>query len=164
MSPMLRWILAAFAVVLAACSQGKSGSAAGDTTARAGADTSRGMAGMPGMKNMQAGAGMMGVAMMDSMGAHIRTMCGMGAEQMESMLPMHRQMTANMVAQMNDQMRQMYVPASVDWTSTVDSVREDLVQMPDMSPRHLQQFMPAHCARVQRLLRMHQMMMQGTAR
>jgi hypothetical protein len=122
------------------------------------------MTGMPGMKTMQARAGMMDVAMMDSMGAHVRAMCGMGAEQMKSMLPMHRQMTANMIAQMNDQMRQMYVPASADWTSTVDSVREDLAQMSDMSPRQLQQVMPGHCARVQRLLRMHQMMMEGTAR
>ena len=81
-------------------------------------------------------AGMMGgqmAAMMDSVGMRIRMMDSMTATQMKDMLPMYRQMVANMLAQMNQEMRSMNMPADRAWTATIDSLRQDLVRMPDMS-------------------------------
>jgi hypothetical protein len=47
------------------------------------------------------------------------------------------------------------------WNALVDSVRQDLVHMPDMSGQELKTLMPAHQARVMRLMQMHQQMMRG---
>ena len=117
--------------------------------------------GMPGMQGMQdMGGGMMG-GMMDSMSAQMRMMDTVKAAQMKSMMPMHRQMVANILSQMTSEMRSMNMPASPEWTATVDSLRQDLIHMPEMGPQELKRFMPAHHARVMRLMDMHRSMMQG---
>jgi aryl-alcohol dehydrogenase-like predicted oxidoreductase len=116
------------------------------------------MPGMPGMGGMP----MQGGAMMPQMmRAHMDTMMSMGADRMKAMLPMHRQMVANMLAQMNQQMQSMHMPADTKWTALADSVRQDLVRMPGMSDQALKGFMPPHQARVMRLMAMHQQMMGG---
>jgi hypothetical protein len=77
------------------------------------------------------------------------------------MLPIHRQMAANMIAQMNREMGGMNMGADAGWTATVDSLRQDLVRMPEMGGSELQSFVPAHHARLERLMQMHQAMMGG---
>jgi hypothetical protein len=163
-------ILAAFGVV--GC-RSKTGSGMGDTAAVAheagsleGArrDSARdtaaaGTGGMAGMSGRAGMSGMMNDAIMDSMQARMRMMTAASPAQMKAMLPVHRQMVANMLSQMNDEMRKMNMPASAAWTATVDSVRQDLVHEPDMSVRELGTNMGAHCARVSRLLEMHRAMM-----
>lgn len=111
---------------------------------------------MPGMQGI---SGTQGGGMMEEMQAHMRTMQGVGGDSLKAMLPMHRQMAANMIAQMNREMRDMNMPADAGWTATVDSLRQDLVRMPEMGGSELQSFMPAHQARLERLTRMHQTMM-----
>jgi hypothetical protein len=98
---------------------------------------------------------------LEQMQAHLGSMRGAGGDSLKAMLPTHRPMTANMIAEMNREMRQMNMPADPAWTATVDSLRQDLVRMPEMSPAELQGAMPAHEARIERLMQMHRSMMRG---
>lgn len=121
-----------------------------------------GMPGMPGMGMEEAG-GMQGGEgdMMGRMGAHMQMMQGMSGDSMRAMLPMHRQMVANMIASMNREMRDMNMPADAAWSATVDSLRSDLVAMPEMDAAELEALMPAHHRRAMRLMEMHGEMMEG---
>jgi hypothetical protein len=140
------------AAAFAACrSPDRDASRAPDTAART--DTAGGTAGMQGMH------GMTGTAMMDSMQTHMRMMDTMGADQMTAMLPMHRQMVANMLSRMNAEMRSMNMQADQTWNAAADSLRQDLVRMPGMSAPELKAMMPAHHARMTRLMQMHRDMM-----
>lgn len=116
-------------------------------------DTAHPMASMPGM------AGSASSGMMDSMETHMRAMTTAGTDQLKAMVPEHRQMVANMISQMNQEMRSMSMPATAAWTATMDSVRQDLIHLPDMSATDLKVMMPAHHARITRLLQMHRDMM-----
>lgn len=119
------------------------------------ADTAK-AGGMAGMQGMQ---GMMSPAMADSMQAEMQRMAAMTPDQMAAMLPMHRQMVGNMLAQMSSDMRSMNMPADAAWTALTDSVRQDLIRLPAMSKMELKQAMAAHQARVTRLMQMHKEMM-----
>jgi hypothetical protein len=141
---------------LAACSAADSGNAADSGQASAAQDTAGAMSGMEGMPGMP-GTG--GSGMMEQMQAHLRMMDGAGPDSIQAMLPTHRQMVANMIAQFNKDMRGMNMPSDTAWTATVDSLRQDLTRMPEMSASELQQFMPAHGARVMRLMESHRTMM-----
>lgn len=146
----------AAALALAACSGGEAENAADTSQAPAAQDSAGAMSGMGGMQGMQ---GMAGGGMMEQMQAHMRMMDGAGADSMQAMLPMHRQMVANMLAQFNKDMRGMDMTSNTAWNATVDSLRQDLTRMPEMSASELQQFMPAHGARVMRLMESHRSMM-----
>ena len=100
---------------------------------------------------------------LEGMQAHIRSMQGVSSDSLRAMLPMHRQMVANMIAEMNREMRGMNMSADAAWTATADSLRQDLVRMPEMTAAELQSFMPAHQARVDRLMQMHGSMIGGVA-
>ena len=115
--------------------------------------------GMPGMAGMQGMHGMMSSASMDSMHAEMQKMQGMTADQMAAMLPMHRQMAANMLSKMTADMRSMNMPADAAWTATTDSVRQDLTRLPELSKEQLNQALPAHHARMMKLMQMHKDMM-----
>jgi hypothetical protein len=104
--------------------------------------------------------GMMSAATMDSMETHMRMLDGMSGEQMKAMLPAHRQMVANMLSQMNQEMRSMNMSGDPQWTATADSIRQDLIHMAEMSPQELNRAMPAHHARITRLMEMHRKMTQ----
>lgn len=118
-----------------------------------------GMAGMAGMSGMAGMGGMMDTAMMDSMQAHMRMMDTTSAARMKEMLPMHRQMAADMLSRMSSEMRSMNMPADARWSATADSLRQDLIRMPEMSAGELEAMMPAHHARMMRLMQMHRDMM-----
>lgn len=62
---------------------------------------------------------------------------------------------------MNREMRNMSMAADAGWKATVDSLRQDLVRMPQMGRTELQSFMPAHQVRLERLMQMHDSMMEG---
>lgn len=148
-------------LVLAACSS-KDTSMENATTA---ADSGLAIKATPagdtaGRKGMQMG-GMMGSAMTDSMQSHMRMMEGVPAGQIKAMLPAHRQMVANMLSQLNGEMRKMNMSSDAKWTALTDSIRQDLTRMPDMSGTQLKSFMPQHDARVMRLMDMHRSMMGG---
>ena len=145
----------------AASSDSAANAAAGSLEASTRKDTAGGMVGMPGMSGGQMGD-MMSAAMMDSMQTHLTMMDSMSADRMKAMLPMHRQMVANMLSRMNSEMRQMNMSPDAAWTATIDSVRRDLTNMPELSGSQLKALMPDHHARVMRLLQSHRAMMGGT--
>lgn len=134
------------------------------------ADTGQGASGMQGMKGMQGMQGMaggrmadmMGAGMMDSMQTHMRMMDGVSAAQMKAMLPAHRQMVANMLSQLDGDMRKMNMKPDAKESALRDSVRQDLVRMPEMSAAEVRSFMPEHAARVMRLMQGHMSMMGGS--
>ena len=111
-------------------------------------------AGMEGMGGMQVGGGMM-----EQMQAHMQQMQGVNGEQIQANLPQHRQMVANMISQMNREMREMNMTTDQEWNSTIDAIRQDLTRLPEMDVQELETFMPEHRQRVERLMEMHRSMM-----
>ena len=145
--------IAAAVALLAACGGGEEGTEVAveaDTATQASPEAAGGMQGM---------AGMQGDGMMQEMQSHMQMMMGMSPDSMAAMMPQHRQMAANMLAQMNRDMQQMNMPGDAAWTATVDSLRQDLTRLPEMSAQELGAFMPGHHARMTRLMEMHRSMM-----
>ena len=148
---MRRTLARVLLTLLAAC--GRPAADRADSTA-AKTDSSS-MSGMSGMSGMTSGT------MMDSMAAHMRTMDTTSASSVQTMMPMHRQMAANLIAQMNNEMRSMNMTADARWTALTDSVRQDLVRMPEMTAQQLRTFMSGHHGRLTRLMQGHRDMMKG---
>jgi hypothetical protein len=98
---------------------------------------------------------------MEEMQAHLQGMHGASGDSLRAMLPAHRQMTANMLASMGREMREMDMKGDAAWEATADSLRQDLVRMPEMGAAELKGFMPAHQARLERLMEMHRRMSGG---
>lgn len=96
---------------------------------------------------------------MQEMQTHMGMMRGAGGDSLRALLPMHRQMAANVLARMNGEMRGMNMAADPAWTATVDSLRQDLTRMPEMGTEELRTMLPAHAARLTRLMEMHRAMM-----
>jgi hypothetical protein len=140
-----------FLLVLAvgACRQGGEGDTSRDT----------GMAGMEGMRGGAAGLG--STQLMTVMDAQMGTMLNATADSMKAMLPMYRQMLANMIAQIDREMRDMNMTGDAAWNATLDSLRQDLRVMPDLSAQALRDLMPAHSLRVRRFIDTHRSMMGG---
>lgn len=159
MNTFQRWTLTlAAGWALAACrGPGAQEEAATEGEPAAAEETPTPAPGMPGMQGMQGG-------MMEGMQSHMQMMQGMSGDSMMAMMPEHRQMVGNMLSQTNREMQDMNMPGDTAWNATVDSLRDDLTRMPEMSPEELQQFMPGHEERVMRLMKMHQEMMQGMNR
>lgn len=133
----------------------------GDAATSAAALDSAGMQGMTGMTGAS-DSSMSGMS--GEMHAHMLAMTGAAADSMKRMVPMHRQRVANMIAKMNGEMRDMQMTGNPEWSATVDSLRQDLVRLPELSGPELSTMMPAHHARVTRLSAMHQQMMRAMAR
>jgi hypothetical protein len=83
----------------------------------------------------------------------------MPADSMKAIVPMHRQMVANLIAQLEREMRDMNMTGDAAWNATLDSLRQDLRVMPELSAQALRDFMPAHSSRVRRVVEMHRSMM-----
>ena len=113
---------------------------------------------MPGMGSM---GSMESEGMMREMRSHMQAMSAAGADSLRRVLPMHRQMTANMLQQMNTEMRGMQMAGDTSWIALTDSVRQDLTQLPDVSSAELPGFMDRHRGRVERLMTRHEQMVRG---
>lgn len=110
--------------------------------------------GMEGMGGMP-----MRTAASDQMRVHMMAMQAASGDSAMRMLPIHRQMAANMLAQFNREMSQMNMPDDPAWGAIVDSLRQDLARMAEWSPAEMQQMMPGHRERMLRLMEMHRSMM-----
>ena len=149
-------------LALSACAKDRTSS---DTSATANVRTApmdtgslTGMRGMP-MQDSGAVSGMSG--MKNTMGDMQKQMDGImkaTPTQMKAMMPAHRQMAANMLGEMTAEMRKMNMSGDAAWTAAVDSVRQDLLHMPELNGRELEAAMPAHHSRMMRLMTMHQAM------
>ena len=139
-------------LALAACGGGEEAEVSNSAPAADSAAPMAGMAGMAGMTAPDTG----GAAQME---AHMQAMESASEDSLTALLPEHRQRVANMIARMNQEMRDMNMPADAGWTATVDSLRQDLRRMPEMDATELKTLMPAHHARVTRLSELHGAMM-----
>ena len=99
--------------------------------------------------------------MMDEMEGHLKDAATVTADSVKVMLPMHRQMVANMLSQFDREMRDMNMKADANWDALADSVRSDLTRMPELSAGDLKTMMEAHAARVRRLMELHRGMTGG---
>ena len=144
------------ALAVAACSDGRNANNADMDRAFDAQGTGGAMSGMEGMPGMQ-GTG--GSAMHEQMEAHLRIMDGAGPDSLQAAIPTHRQLVTTMITQFNTDMRGMGMTSDTAWNATVDSVQQDLTRMQGMSATDLQRMMPAHGARVRRLMESHRMMM-----
>lgn len=107
---------------------------------------------MPGMSGAaQPGAG--------GMEPHLTTMMSANTDSLEGLVPTHRQMAANMIADMNKEMREMNMTGDAAWAATLDSVRADLQIMADLAPGQVKSMLPLHVGRVRRLQNLHKTMM-----
>ena len=122
-------------------------------------DDTEGMEGMPGMSSATDSSQGTGDASA-AMRTHLERMSAMTPDSMHAAVPEHRQRVANMLAQMNREMSSMNMASDAAWTATVDSIRSDLTTMPNLSAEETAAMMPAHRARVERLMSMHQAMME----
>jgi hypothetical protein len=93
--------------------------------------------------------------LMDSMHSAMHRMESMDSAQIAALLPMHRQMVGAMLSEMGADTGQMSATAAAAWTATADSVRRDLAGLPQMASSELKRTIPAHEARVMRLMKMH---------
>ena len=149
----MRHVFIMFALLpVAACDLTREHPAADSIIAAAragGADT----AGMPmhTMPSRAVGSG----TMMEEMRATMRAMQTVNADSLHSALPMHRQMASDMLAQMNKEMADMKMPADARWSGLMDSLRQDLARMLEMSAGEVATIMPAHHGRLTRLMDLH---------
>lgn len=99
--------------------------------------------------------------MMQQMQSHMQMMAGAPGDSLRNMATVHRQMAANMLAQMNRDMQQMNMAADPKWDAPADSLRQDLTRMPEWIVQEMQAAMSAHHGRMRRLMDMHTAMMQN---
>ena len=144
--------LAMLTLIVAACARGEQPTRA-DTTVAAAADSHA----APGSGGMT----MPSAAMMTQMRAHLRAQEGVSGDSLRSGVPAHRQQAANLVAQLNKEMRDMNMAPGAAWQALTDSVRQDLARLPHVGTAELGQVMPGHRARLERLMTMHETMMRG---
>lgn len=159
----VRYLAAALTSVAISACAANDGETAADTAADSSATSERGTAGMPGMASMPGMEGMAtgGDTATAEMRAHMAAMEGVRGDSLMQMAQMHRQMGANMVARFSREMSQMNMPDDPKWRATLDSVRQDLARMPELSAEEMGRTMPAHRARMTRLMEMHRSMMAG---
>ncbi|MQA91752.1 MAG: hypothetical protein GEU90_16280 [Gemmatimonas sp.] len=122
-------------------------------------DVMDGMPGMPEMPRMDTMLGMgtmLSGAMIEEMRYHMEEMQAAGGDWMVAMMPQHEQMVANMIAQFNREIRDMNMSADAEWDTTIDSLRQDLSGMPEMSAPELMELMPEHHGRLMQLMEMHE--------
>ena len=92
------------------------------------------------------------MAAMDSLRAQIRSMTLMTDAQVSAALQSHRQLVTAMLVNMSSHMERMGIAPSPAFTITADSVRGDLDRFDTMSADEVRRAMPAHEARLSRLL------------
>ena len=134
----------------AACNKPKEAPAA-DSPGGMTMDSGR-MEGMSGMGNS---------GMMSMMPAHMDSMMQLKPERMSQMMARHERMMSQMMDQMGGEMRHMKMPESKQWSALIDSVKQDLTELPGLKGQALSARMRMHAERVQRLMKAHEQMMKG---
>lgn len=92
---------------------------------------------------------------------NLRDMMGASSDQLQAMVPRHQQVVASMIGGMNQQIGFMHTPESAAWMATRDSIDGDLTRLPMMNARDLQAMLPAHEARLRRLMQLQGRMRAG---
>jgi len=92
--------------------------------------------------------------MMTAMEDHLRVLDTATAPTIQAMLPTHTTMASQMISRFNDEMQRMNKAAVPEWKTLVDSLRQDLLRMPEMNTTELKTFMPTHTARLTHLMKL----------
>lgn len=75
-----------------------------------------------------------------------------GAAEQKELLPAHISAVAGMLDRFETKVRAMHVKMDPDWVAVIDSVKNDMKRMPDMSTDQLHAFLPEHNRRVMRIV------------
>jgi hypothetical protein len=102
------------------------------------------------------------VALFDSTTAEDSLIDKAAAAQIAAMYPRHQLLVNHTLSRMQAEMLAAKITPAAGWTALADSVRQDLTSMSTMKPADLVKAMPAHTARVDRLVSMHHATMQQT--
>lgn len=156
MNRILRGVTATAALTLLSACGGAEETTDREVVAEPAAEAAEGMEGMQGMGGME---GMQQDAASAPLQRHMEMMEGASGDELKRMIPEHRQLVANMIAQMNREMRGMNMSGDTEWNETVNALRNDLVRLPEMPAEELEGFMPEHRTRIDRLTEMHRSMM-----
>lgn len=88
----------------------------------------------------------------DSVTADLDSMSSATGDAQRHMLPAHEELVSEFLTRNDAKMRAMHVKIDPDWLSIIDSVRNDLARMPNMSSAQLHAFFPEHARRVMRIV------------
>lgn len=146
---------------LPGCDSGPEG--ANEAPPKVGGAAPTAMGGMPGMEGMS-GTDMPAAGPMEEMRSRLTLIREMSPDRMVAAVPEYRQMAANLLAQMTREMQQMNMMGDSAWIATVDSIRQDLVEMPGLDTGQIQSFMAGHQVRMMRLIETHRSMMGNMGR
>lgn len=87
----------------------------------------------------------------DSVTTDLDSMSSAKGDDQRHMLPAHEELVSEFLTRNDAKMRAMHVKIDPDWLSVIDSVRNDLARMPNMSSAQLHAFFPEHARRVMRI-------------
>lgn len=90
--------------------------------------------------------------LIDSVAADDSLIAHAAPAQIESLVPRHVQLVTHTLVLLQINRQKAGIADDPSWTATTDSVRADLRSMPSLSPTALTALLPAHVARVQRLI------------
>ncbi len=88
----------------------------------------------------------------DSVTSDLDSMSAANGDAQRHMLPAHEEMVSEFLTRNDAKMRAMHVKIDPDWVTVIDSVRNDLARMPNMSSTQLHAFFPEHARRVMRIV------------
>ena len=144
-----RAVIVAACVVMMAASAGCEGGQARQVSA---ATTTRNPSGSP-FKNATDSLQMVAIKhSIDSVTSDLDSMSAANGDDQRHMLPAHEQLVSDFLTRNDAKMRAMHVKIDPDWLTIIDSVRNDLARMPNMSSEQLHAFFPEHARRVMRIL------------
>ena len=96
-----------------------------------------------------------GGGMIHQMRAHTQAMQAVSGEEAKAQLPAHGELVENMLAEMGREVERGNARSDPGWTATADSVRRDLTAMSEMPGGALEDFLPEHGRRLNRLMDLH---------
>ena len=76
------------------------------------------------------------------------------APTIQAQLPQHIVAASRLVKHLDDEMQREGKATVPEWRAIVDSVRQDLVRMPEMSVSEIMTYMPSHHARLEQLMKL----------
>ncbi|HEY7894030.1 MAG TPA: hypothetical protein VIC24_03950 [Gemmatimonadaceae bacterium] len=88
----------------------------------------------------------------DSVTSDLDSMSAANGDAQRHMLPAHETLVSEFLSRNDAKMRAMHVKIDPDWLTVIDSVRNDLARMPNMSSTQLHAFFPEHARRVMRIV------------
>ena len=97
------------------------------------------------------------------MAGHVRRMRNMSGEELNGMIPAHRQMADHFLDEMDHEVRARTPAPDSAWVATLDSARADLETFGSGTAAELKARMDAHGARMLRLAEMHRRITGSTA-